>query len=160
MPYFEVNFEIAGEKQIVRRFENFTVNLDDLTPAFKEILKSFYAGEKKQFETEGGWGSGGWMPLSSSYATWKDPSLKIMEQSGYLRDALTGAVPANTQGNVEIIESNMLIMGTDIDYAIYHQSNAPRRKLPMRKVIEIPAAERKKWTSIIHKHIWRGGVRR
>lgn len=158
MPYFEVNFEIAGEKQIARRFENFTANLDDLVPAFKEILKSFYAGEKKQFETEGGWGSGGWLPLSPSYAARKDPSLKVLEESGKLGRALSGEVPANTQGNIEIIESNQLIMGTDIDFAIYHQRGT--RNMPMRKPIEIPEAERKKWTSIIHKHIWKGGVRR
>lgn len=158
MPYFEVKFEIAGEKQIVRRFEGFQANLDDLTPAFKEILKSFYAGEKKQFESEGGWGSGGWMPLSPSYAAQKDPALKIMESSKDLMEALTGAVPANVQGNVEIIESNMLIMGTDIDYAIYHQTGT--RKMPIRKPIEIPEAERKKWTSIIHRHIRKGGVHR
>lgn len=158
MPYFEVKFEVAGEKQIVRRFEGFTANLDNLVPAFKKILKSFYAGEKKQFETEGGWGSGGWMPLSPSYAARKDPALKILESSsGDLGRALRGEVPANTQGNVEIIESNMLIMGTDIDYAIYHQKGT--RKMPMRKPIELPEAERKKWTSIIHKHIWKGGVR-
>lgn len=158
MPYFEVKFEVAGEKQIVRRFEGFEANLDDLVPAFKEILKSFYAGEKKQFESEGGWGSGGWMPLSPSYAARKDPALKILESSKDLMEALTGAVPANVQGNVEIIESNMLIMGTDIDYGMYHQRGTP--KMPMRKPIEIPEAERKKWTSIIHRHIWKGGVRR
>lgn len=153
---FEFTFEIAGEKQIERRFSRFSDALEDMTPAFKEITKSFYAGEKKQFETEGGWGSGGWMPLSEDYEKWKDPSLKIMELSGDLGDALTGRVPPNTRGNVEIIESNMLILGTDIDYAPYHQSNAPRKSnLPMRKVIELPESERKKWTSTIHAHIWK-----
>lgn len=153
---FEFTFEVAGEKQIARRFTRLDAAVADMTPAFKDITKSFYAGEKKQFETEGGWGSGGWLPLSPAYEAWKDPSLSIMELSGDLKAALTGMVPPNTAGNVEIIESNQLILGTDIDYAIYHQSNAPRTSnLPQRKVIELPESERKKWTSIIHEHIWK-----
>lgn len=152
---FEFTFEVAGEKQIARRFTRLDAAVEDMTPAFKEITKSFYAGEKLQFETEGGWGSGGWLPLSPAYEAWKDPTLPIMEVSGDLKAALTGRVPPNTAGNVEIIESNQLILGTDIDYAIYHQSNAPRTKIPQRKVIELPESERKKWTSIIHEHIWK-----
>lgn len=152
---FEFTFEVAGEKQIARRFTRLDSAVADMTPAFKEITKSFYAGEKRQFETEGGWGSGGWLPLSPAYEAWKDPTLSIMELSGDLKAALTGMVPPNTAGNIEIIESNQLILGTDIDYAIYHQSNAPRTKLPQRKVLELPESERKKWTSIIHEHIWK-----
>ena len=152
---FEFTFEVAGEKQIARRFTRLDDAVEDMTPAFKEITKSFYAGEKRQFETEGGWGSGGWLPLSPAYEAWKDPTLSIMELSGDLKASLTGMVPPNTAGNIEIIESNQLILGTDIDYAIYHQSNAPRTKLPQRKVIELPESERKKWTSIIHEHIWK-----
>lgn len=150
---FEFTFEVAGEKQIARRFTRLDDAVTDMTPAFKEITKSFYAGEKKQFETEGGWGSGGWLPLSPAYETWKDPTLSIMELSGDLKAALTGMVPPNTAGNVEIIESNQLILGTDFDYAIFHQKGT--RNMPIRKVIELPESERKKWTSIIHEHIWK-----
>lgn len=146
---FEFTFEIAGEKQIQRRFSRFSDALEDMTPAFKEITKRFYAGERKQFATQGGWGSGGWKPLSPEYAKRK-PGRSILVVSGKLESSLT---KSGASGNVEIIQRDMLILGSDLPYGIYHQKGT--KNMPIRKPIELPEAERKEWTSIIHKHIWK-----
>jgi hypothetical protein len=69
------------------------------------------------------------------------------------------------EGAIFQIGKRELIMGTDISYATYHQSNKPRSKIPQRKIIFIDggpadrskdssiAGRRERWLSIIDTHI-------
>jgi phage gpG-like protein len=90
--------------------------------------------------------------LSEAYRVRKAklyPGKGILEASGDMKRALT--VPGS-YGNVDILEHNSLVLGTNLDYAVYHQHGTSR--MPKRKPIELPESERREWTSILHKHIF------
>jgi phage gpG-like protein len=149
---FQFDFEVAGELQVSRLFSRFGEKVADITPALKKIRSSFYQIEKKQFSSQGGYGSAGWAPLSEAYAVRKAklfPGKGILEATGDLRKALT---QSGAFGNVDILEHSSLVVGTNIGYAVYHQKGT--KKMPQRKPIELPEQERKGWTSILHKHIF------
>lgn len=158
---FEFTFEVAGEEQVARRFTRYGENIRDMRPAFNKIKDRFFEGEQQQFQTEGGWGSGGWRPLSTEepprggYAGWKArryPGRPIMVVSGKLKRSLT---QPGAEGSIALVFPTSLTLGTRIPYAIYHQSTRPRTSnLPRRPLIELPSAERVEWHSIIHAHIW------
>jgi hypothetical protein len=58
----------------------------------------------------------------------------LMVASGALSASLLGP---NNRGSINIVTNLSLILGTSIAYVIYHQSDAPRGKMPLRKVLFI-----------------------
>lgn len=111
---------------------------DDLRTPFQLIAADFYKSEKAIFQLSG---PGQYPDLSESYKK-KLKRLGIaiypmLKRSGLLEEAAT---EPGSSGNVTVISKDNLTMGIDgsvVRYAIYHQSNQPRRKLPQRKVIFI-----------------------
>lgn len=149
---FEFSFEVSGDIQVKRLFSRFGNKINDLVPALKNIRKRYYDVEKKQFASQGGFGSGGWEALSETYRVRKAklyPGKGILEASGDMKRSLT--VPGS-YGNVDILEHDSLVLGTNLDYPVYHQHGTGH--MPKRKPIELPEAEKRAWTSILHKHIF------
>jgi phage gpG-like protein len=58
----------------------------------------------------------------------------LLVASGKLAASLSGP---NNPGAIASINPLSLIIGTSIQYGIYHQSDAPRRKIPLRKFLFI-----------------------
>ena len=68
-------------------------------------------------------------------------------------------------GQVLDVGQRTLTMGTEVEHAIYHQSDLPRKKIPQRKIIFIDggpaerskdaaiAGRRERWLNIINDHI-------
>jgi hypothetical protein len=63
---FEFSVEVSGDIQVKRLFSRFGDKISNIVPALKNIRKRFYDVEKKQFDSQGGFGSGGWEPLSEA----------------------------------------------------------------------------------------------
>ena len=64
----------------------------------------------------------------------------ILKCSGALEKSLT---ESNASNSINIINKTNMIIGTSISYGIYHQSDLPRKKLPLRKFLFIgPEAPR------------------
>ena len=85
-----ITFEVAGDEQLKRSFSRFGEQAKDLSEPFREIVKDFHKIEKRQFESEGSYGSGGWQPLSPRYAAWKakkHPGRPLMVVSGLLKES-------------------------------------------------------------------------
>jgi len=151
---FELNLVVEGDVQLLRSFRKFADNVKDLSEAFREIAQDFHQTvERKQFESEGAYGSGGWAPLSEEYASWKAknfPGRPLMVLSGDLKESLMGENP----WAIEDIQPLQLRLGTKIKYAVYHQSLKPRKtKLPRRPLIDLTEADKKRFTRIVHKHL-------
>lgn len=150
MQGFILSFEVEGDAEVMRGFSRFADNVKDLSEPFREIAADFYKGEERQFETEGSYGAGGWQALAPATILQKERAgypLDILVRSGELKKSLT------EEGGANIKEINPLVMrlGTRVPYAIYHQSNKPRRKLPRRPVIMLPEEQKTRWTKILHK---------
>lgn len=120
-----------------RGIARFADGVTDYRPIWPVIEDDFFAQEKAQFETEGAEGGARWQELSGAYGEWKEahyPGKPILERTGDLVRSLT---VANDPNGVRIEARRTLTLGTQIPYAIYHQSVKPRRVLPRRPEIQL-----------------------
>lgn len=115
--------------------------VSDLRVAFKLIQDDWIKSNKAQFTLQG---SGQYPPLSKKYAARKavtHPGAPILVRSGRLRDSV--ARRAATADSIREIGKLSMVLGTRTPYGIFHQSDAPRRKIPQRKFLFIgPEAPR------------------
>lgn len=147
---FELNVTVAGDTQLRRSFSRFAEDIKDLSPAFRAIALDFKKVEKKQFDSEGAYGSHGWKPLNPKYAAWKAknfPGRPLMVKTGYLKESLTEENPWTIQ-DVKPLE---LHFGTRLNYALRHQTGGGR--LPQRRLIDLTEEVKTRWMKIIQKHL-------
>lgn len=143
-------FTVHGDKQLSRSLSRFGEGAKDMRPAFRLIAKSFRAIEKKQFDSGGSYGSGGWAPLSLSYAEWKElnfPGMGLLQRTGALMASLVG----KTDDSIEEIEKLTMSIGTKLNYALYHQLGTPT--MPARPIIELTEDDKRGWMKIIHRSL-------
>jgi len=130
-----LSFESAGAKPISLMLERWQHNLADATPAFDALAQyQTKVVNARQFEEQGSVETGKWSPLSPPYARWKArvrPGRPILVFDGDLRREMT--VPG--KGVYDVWRSGMTV-GTDIDYAKYHQNGTPG--MPARPLIGTP----------------------
>ena len=144
-----ITIDIMGDKQLVRGFSRFADEVKDLREPFGEIVKQFHAIEQKQFETEGGYGSGGWHPLASSTLERKRregfPN-KILVRTRQLMDSLTG------KSSASVVESRplQLRIGTTLGYARIHQQGLG---LPTRPVIDLTEGDKMAFMKTIQRYL-------
>lgn len=132
---FRFRLDIAGEVQMDRGIARFADGVSDYRPIWPVIEDDFYALEKDQFKSEGAEGGERWKALSPAYGAWKEakfPGKPILQRSGDLVKSLTSP---NDPNGVRIEEREVLTLGTQVPYAIYHQSTKPRKVLPRRPEI-------------------------
>lgn len=145
-----LTFSVFGEDQIDRTLARFEV-VEDMRPAWYVLQQRFLAMERRQFDSEGAFGSGGWAPLSPAYARWKAahyPGQPILQREGDLVASLTEG-PA-----VAVLEPQLLVLGSDVEYGHYHQAGAGH--LPRRRPVEFTEAERREWVKVIQRYIVTG----
>jgi len=139
--------EVAGDVQLARSLSRFGDGIKDFRPVWEQIVKSFWDIERKQFESEGGYGSGGWLPLSPSYAAWKEenyPGKPILQRSGALFESLTG----QASGTIKQISDKSLTIGTDVFYAIFHQKGSKARP-----PIDLTEQDKTAFMKLIQKYV-------
>lgn len=139
-----LSFNVLGSQEISRGFSRFAEDVKDISGAFKEIVPAFYEMERKQFETEGGYGAGGWKPLAPTTLDRKPPGLPILVRSGRLKGSLTGGA-----GAILDIKPLEMRIGTNVRYARFHQIGTPY--MPARPLIKLPEEEKTRWHKIVHR---------
>jgi len=127
-----LTFSGAGTKPVTAVLQRWQNNLGDATPAF-EAMASYQKKtvNARQFKEQGSVETGKWSALSPPYARWKArvrPGRPILVFDGDLKREMT--VPG--QGIYDVWRSGMTV-GTDIEYAIYHQKGTPG--MPARPLI-------------------------
>lgn len=121
---FRAAIEAAGNK------------VGDLSFAFKEISRDWFKSNKSIFSLKG---HGMYPALNPDYEARKKrthPTAPIMVRSKRLMNSLSGRP---NHDSILRIGKMSLIMGTKVPHAIYHQSDEPRSKMPLRKVLFIGA---------------------
>jgi len=147
---FLLSIDVAGDKQLQRGLSRFGKDVKDLKEPFREIVKDFHQIMEEQFDTEGGYGSGGWKPLTPATTDQKArygfPS-SILVRTGLLKESLLGGNP----WSIESVKPLELKLGTKVPYSIYHQKGGGR--LPERPIIQLTDGDKTRWMKIIHKYL-------
>lgn len=146
-------FTVEGDTQIDRTLARYADNVSDATALWDKLADRFASVERRQFASEGGYGSGGWPALSPLYAAWKAahyPGKPILEREGDLKDSLT-----RRPFGVEVIEPGFMVLGSGIDYGRFHQAGDG---VPQRRPVELPESERRTWVRLIQRFITTGNV--
>lgn len=127
-------------------------SIADLTIPLIEISKDFYKSEQAIFKLKGPGqypDLGGFNPdeiapgsTKSRREIAKDQKQKqvgfiypILKREGRLADSLLN--PSHSDAINQIVNKSNLIIGTKVPYAVYHQSDAPRSIIPLRKFLFI-----------------------
>lgn len=154
MPATRFTFSVEGEVQIDRTLARFEENIADAEQLWDKLADRFAKLERRQFASEGAYGSGGWAPLSPTYGAWKAvhyPGKPILERTGLLKESLT-----RRPFGIEVIEPGFMVLGSGVDYGKYHQAGGGN--LPQRRPVELPESERRTWVRLIQRFIRTGNV--
>lgn len=142
----------AGFEPMQLLLDRFSENIQNPQPMFEAMADEFASRQAANFGSGGGiWGA--WAPLSPRYAAWKNanyPGQPILTRTGALRTDMT-----QRPFGVEVIDSKRMVVGTDIEYAKYHQQGGGN--LPQRRIISPPApGEMRQYGNILHRFAFQG----
>jgi phage gpG-like protein len=145
---FQLQFDVMGDQQVMRGFSKLADGVKDLREPFREMVKDFREIEKRQFSSQGGYGSGGWKPLKTSTALQKQRlgyPAQILVRSGELRDVMTGL----RSGYDEVQPLEMKIM--TLSFGKYHQKGTSR--MEARPLVQLTEDDKTRWSKIIHLYL-------
>lgn len=181
-PTFQFAFE--NEKLFKDALKDAQERVKDLRVPLRQVANDWYKSNRSIFSLQS---KGGYQDLSTKpFVAWWDkerdskgkPILykggykeykrkkfgfeyPILKRSGNLGRSVTDMNDSNT---VLSIDKTFLVMGTRVDYGIYHQSDDARTKIPLRKFLFIgPEAQRyatsdqmgrlDRWTKILNNYV-------
>lgn len=142
-----------GDTQLQRTLADRAERVEDARPLWNHLADRFARLERRQFASEGAYGSGGWDPLSPRYAAWKAanyPGQTILRRDDHLFRSLT-----SRPFGVEVIEPDHMVVGTDVEYAGFHQRGDG---VPQRRPVELPEVERQAWLRDLQRFLVTGRV--
>jgi phage gpG-like protein len=148
-------FSVEGETQIDRTLAAYVDNISDATDLWDKLADRFAAAEKRQFNSEGGYGGSTWPDLSPAYAAWKSrafPGKPILERTGELKRSLT-----SRPFGIEVLLPGSMVVGSGLPYGPMHQAGGGN--LPRRRPVQLPESERRVWVRYIQNFLRTGEVR-
>lgn len=134
------SYSIENDREFAAAIEKALKSVSDLRLFFTFVAKDWRKSNVAQFTLRG---SGQYPPLNPEYKARKTRlrAIPILvganrdgSVSGRLRDSVTGRL---NKDSIQVIGKKAMIMGTTVPYGIYHQSDAPRSKIPLRKFLFI-----------------------
>jgi phage gpG-like protein len=138
--------------------------LGDFSPSMGMIAEDFRQMAAEQFASAGAAGGTPWAPLAASTLRRKRGGGGILEGSGALELSLTDPGSPDHQ---EAIDNLSLAIGTDLPYAMFHQTGAgwglgqatppppPRRGhgVPMRPLLVLTPDRQERWVGFVFSEI-------
>lgn len=128
--------EIDADKRFRNAVDRALKTTDDLRVPFGLIAGDFYRSQRPIFQMSG---PGPYPDLNKAYKKHKQTKFgriyPILKANGYLAAA---ASIQGASGNITEIGAKNMTLGVDsgtITYADYHNSDRPRRKIPLRKFL-------------------------
>jgi hypothetical protein len=146
-----LSFDVEMDKAFAEGLKKAQDLVEDLRPALKDIAADFYRSQKAIFKLSS---AGGYPDFKISSITTKSgrtytPSespyrarkkkmygfdYPLMKATGNLERSVTSP---NGKGSIYRLEKQSLEIGSSLSYLEYHQSDEPRQKMPLRKVLFI-----------------------
>lgn len=155
------SYEIENDKKFARALSKAAKKIGDLTTPLNQIAADFRKSRKAIFQLSS---AGQYPDLSTKpFKAWWEPkesglnknfpggykeykqekfgfAYPILKQTGRLEESLTNRSHPENISRINIDEAEL---GTSVPYGIYHQSDSPRKRLPLRKFLFIgPEAPR------------------
>jgi phage gpG-like protein len=134
-----ISYSIDNDRRFRNGLERAKSATSDLRVPFTLIANDFYRSQRAIFNLKS---PGQYPDLAASTKKQRDhdgqPYYPILV--GVSGDLFRAASMRGADGNVTLIGKQTLAMGVDarvIPYAIYHQSDKPRKKIPQRKFLFI-----------------------
>lgn len=146
-----------SEKLLDLKFSRLLFRAKDLKPVNERIMREYRKQIDRQFRSEGSTAGFPWRPLAP--ATIRDrvrkgfPPGPILQRTGDLRDSL---VESNHSRGCKGNTAQGWFIGTQVEYAKYHQSRAPRKQLPRRAFLVISRPFKLFVIRTIHRFIVKG----
>jgi phage gpG-like protein len=143
-PMFELRMSVEGETIIARRFTALADRLDDPSPAWPYVAQAARAAFADAFRSEGATtDAGAWPQLADATVAERrrlgfPPDHPILQRTGRLRRSLT--LPGSE--HLYVPTRGFVMVGSTVEYFPYHQSTAPRTRLPRRAPISLTADQR------------------
>lgn len=137
MRSFDIDIEVFGERVLNRRLVRMADRTEDARPAFLLIALILERAMDQNFKTQGAHGGQRWPDLKPSTVAGKRASKdsrvranaeKVLMATGLLARSLR----SRGRGHVKRLGKTQMRWGSSVPYGVYHQSTAPRRKLPHR----------------------------
>lgn len=153
-----LELDVFGDKQVARDILRVGRRGQDLRPAFNVMAKYFYAIEKKQFASQGGFASGGWPDLKDATKkrkAAKNQSPQILRADDVLMKSLTRR---NAKFSKHTIRVDEMELGTTDPVAVHHQHGAPRAGVPQRRPIEFRPQDRIAWVKQMQEFVITGNI--
>lgn len=128
-----LRFSAPGMAPFRLMLDRFGDNIADPRPLFEKIADEFAQDQGDRFAR----GNSLWTPLEPKYAAWKAaryPGAPVLTRTGALRDSL-----ANRPLDVEWIDTQRMVIGTNLHYAGYHQRGMGNN--PVRRMIDDPSPQ-------------------
>lgn len=153
-----ITFTVSGEEVVSRRIDRTGEYAADVRPVMDSVGLFLMAETRKNFASEGGYGSGGWKPIQPAWRAEKvrrglDP--RILHMKHRLRSSLT--VPGDP---LMIFRPSFqgLDYGSAVPYAGAHQNPRPGSHLPRRRPVELTSYAREDIMKRIRRYIMTGLV--
>jgi len=147
-----VKAEIENYARFQKFLESAIKRVGDLSPAFNSIANDWLKNNRQIFKLKS---KGQYQDLSTKpfVAFWESDKrfrkfweggykefkrakygfdYPILKRTGRLEASMTDR---NSPDSVIVIDATALVMGTNVEYGVYHQSLAPRKKIPYRPFI-------------------------
>lgn len=157
------SYIVENDEDFQRAIDRLALATNDFRIPFGLIAKEFYRSNKKIFTLKS---AGKYEDLSPRYADAKlrDVGFKypILLRTGRLASSLVNPSDGEAIRNVS---KTGLELGTSVPYTKFHQSDEPRTKIPLRKVVFIDggpfesskgaktSGRRESWLNIINQYI-------
>lgn len=127
------SYVVENDLKLARAIDRAIKEGADLSIPFAQIAKDFQKSRKAIFALKS---PGQYPDLSEKYKKRKKRAVgfeyPILKLTGRLEKSVTESSHAE---NVTRIDPSSLEMGTNVPYGIYHQSDGPRSKIPLRKFL-------------------------
>jgi phage gpG-like protein len=146
-----LEFEVFGQKQLVRELSRFSELAGDASPAFEEIIDMMRADIGEQFATEGQTMSGGWAPLKPVTIERKEAEglhTEIMRATDRLMQSLT-----DDRGSDQVHEVTPIgfDFGSTVEYGKYHMGPAKDGSRPARPPVDFTEAQKQKYIKVLQE---------
>jgi phage gpG-like protein len=143
---FYINFRLAGDENLSRVLEGVSTKLKNFREPLQKSGTLLLKDIQINFDKEGEW-VGGWQPL-------KPATVQQRKRLGFGGEHpilhRTGAYKRSFRGQVS---GTRLVIDSGVPYHKYHQSSAPRTKLPRRKTMFIREDSRREIVRYFQEYI-------
>lgn len=160
----ELKYAFDPDSSFQKKLEEVYAATSDLTIPLRLMAESWFRGNKSIFALKG---PGRYDDLTERYKKYKQKHFgfvyPILMATGRLAASITW--PIGGESINFIVNKNTLVLGTEVEYGIYHQSDTPRNKMPYRPFLfvgveqiapnDIRNNRLKNWMTILENHFQR-----